>query len=122
MPLVTEEAILKLGLIQSSNAESQIDRTCYTTNIKRFKASYYACPKTVLDTYFDVQKEEFLGNKRIKKPKVLDLLLGFRFLKLYQTKHALTGPGNCTEKTALNQVWKYVFAIQALGKFFRPID
>ena len=55
-----------------------------------------------------------VGEKRIKKPKLTQLLLAFRFLKKYPTKHDLAGIGNTTEKTALLRCWKYVEAIQAL--------
>ena len=65
------------------------------------------------DIFIDIQNPD-LGNKRIKDPRPTHLLSALRFLKKYPTKKDMSGIQDSTEKTALNRVWKYVAAIQAL--------
>ena len=111
---VDEDTFFKMGLLQCNHPLFRINGTCKATNMARFKDAYYACPKTVYDVFCDIQKEEMVGIKRIKKPKLMYTLLAFRFLKKYPTAHELAGYSGRVEKTALNQCWKYVEAIQAL--------
>ena len=113
---LSPEAIFKLGLIQCHHSKAQIDRTCYKTNLHRFKGAYYACPTVVFQIWRDIQDEELVGEKRIKNPKPNQVLLALRFLKQYPTKETIAGFGSCTEKTALVRCWKYVEAIQALAE------
>jgi hypothetical protein len=108
-----EEAFLRLGLLQCKHSKKRIDATCLDTNGKRFKDAYYACPKSVHDIFVAIQSPD-LGGKRIAKPRPSHLLLALRFVKKYPTSCDMSGFGDCTEKTALNRVWLYVEAIQAL--------
>ena len=111
-----DEKFFKLGLLQCRHPLARIQRTCHQTNMDRFKDAYYVCPKTAYDVYCDIQKEEMVGDKRIKNPKPTKVLLALRFLKKYPTAHDLAGIGRVTEKTALVQCWRYIEAIQALKK------
>eukprot|EP00980_Cylindrotheca_fusiformis_P020427 scaffold7476_cov68-Cylindrotheca_fusiformis.AAC.4 len=111
---LSEDDFLKLGLLQSLHSEKRVYNTCFKTNLTRFKSAYYACPKTVCDLFDAVQSHDLLGDKQISNPKPTHMLLALRFLKEYPTKETLAGFGNCTEKTGLHRVWKYVEAIRAL--------
>ena len=110
---ISEKDFFNLGLIKAGHSFKKIQRTCMETNLKRFKDSYYATPKTLHDIFIDIQSPD-LGEKRIKNPNSGDFLLAMRFLKKYPTKYDLSAISDTTEKTALLRVWKYVKAIQAL--------
>jgi DDE superfamily endonuclease len=106
--------ILILGLALCGFSNKRVERTHELMCLERFKDSYYACPQTVRDVYRDIQNPLLAGCKHIVKPNPSYLLLALRFLKKYPSKYDLAGMGGCTEKTALERVWSYMGAIQAI--------
>ena len=73
-----------------------------------------SCSKETMSELFEAIQDPSLGEHRIKKPNPSDFLAGLYFLKIYPKKSGQAGFAGRTEKTGLENAWKYVRAFQAL--------
>jgi hypothetical protein len=101
--------ILGLELVSFSN----VRETNHKTNLRRFAAHFGACPEMCSAIFVDLQTTQIAAS-RITKPQVFYLLMALNWLKTYPTEHQIAVTFKVDEKTVRSNVWKYIWAIQAL--------
>jgi hypothetical protein len=103
--------VLTLGL--EMVGVSRAHQNDHTANLRRFAAHFGAFPETCSAIFVDFQMTQ-IATAHIAKPQVFDLLMAMFWLKTYPTEHQTMGTSKVGEKMVQNNVWKYIWAIQAL--------
>lgn len=110
---ISEAEILELGLKTIGYDRVRQQRCKYSTNVKRFRASFGSLPLTTSQLISEIQ-DYSLGEARIKKPDSDYLLMTLMWLNLYRTETELAGVFKIDEKTVRRWIWTYSLAIHGL--------
>jgi hypothetical protein len=105
--------ILELGLHFVGFEQHRCQRTCMTTNLRRFRAHFGVSPEAILAIFTDLQTTTIV-EARINKPDPSHFFMAMNWLRAYKVEEQLAGSSKMTEKTARKWIWKYTEAVQAL--------
>ena len=105
--------ILELGLHFAGFEQHRCQRTCMTTNLRRFRGHFGVGPEAFSAIFADLQTTNIV-EARIDKPNPSHFFMAMNWLRAYKIEEQLAGGSKVTEKTARKWIWKYTEAVQAL--------
>jgi hypothetical protein len=105
---------LRLGLELAGFSEHRQHRTTYVTNLRRFRAHFYASPASCAGTFSDLQTNNIAEACIDGKPSPIYLLMALNWLKQYSVEEELAGRFKLVEKTARKWTQLYTQKVQAL--------
>ena len=107
--VVSEDAMLAVGLSQIGFSLSKIENDSKNTNDSRFLSAYGASTKVCCYIFEDITIKDLVVN-----PKTYLLLICLHWLKRYPVEQTMSAMFGMNEDTIGKWIWMYCGALQAL--------
>ena len=119
MILLDPVAVFKYGIRKAGHPVWVQDSLDKMTKLdgERFREAFGISPSTVATVFVDIQNIEIMEEESMKNPKLCDMMMALRWLRVYDKEKNHAGFWNMCENSARTKTWKYVKAFQTLVKY-----
>ena len=119
MILLDPVAVFKYGIRKAGHPVWVQDSLDKMTKLdgERFREAFGISPSTVVTVFGDLQDFEKMGEEAMHNPKLCDMMMALRWLRVYDKEKNHAGFWNMSENSSRTKTWKYVRAVRKLVEY-----
>jgi hypothetical protein len=110
---LSEMEFLRFGLAAVGFSETQQAKMSLSTREQAFRSHFTATPKSCSQVFSDIQRDDLVGDKRIRKASYVYFLMAINWLTDYPEAVKLAGRFKIGVRTVYKWQFPYVQAIAA---------